>query len=89
MKRRVLIFLVVTIIFLLLTKLTSINESSFDGDDLVGFPLKFFTYRGGKLMDKNTSRIVINYTNLVIDILIYISTLLISLKILGSKAVKK
>lgn len=83
MKRKLLVFVIVTILFLLVTKLTSVNASPFDGEDRVGFPFRFYTYYGGKLLDKAASPIFYNYTNMAIDILVYMIILMLSLKIWG------
>lgn len=89
MKRKLLVFLIVTLIFLFLTKITSVNESHFDGEDRLGFPLKFYTYYGGKLLSRAISPVTYNYTNLIIDIFIYVVILLLSFKFWGKKRSKE
>lgn len=79
LKRGFLIFFSVTALFVLLTKLTITTDSIIDGDDQIGFPFKFYTYIGGKLLDESTPRTSINYWFLFLDILIYSLSLMLAM----------
>ncbi|HEU5291900.1 MAG TPA: hypothetical protein VFU05_14720 [Cyclobacteriaceae bacterium] len=72
------------IIFIILLIVLSIGtikiESPSDGNDLIGFPFRFYEYLGGKRTPEPLTRYIINYTNLIIDtVIIGIASILIEI----------
>lgn len=74
--RGLIIFIIVTVGYLLTTFFTGTYEAYIDGEDKVGFPWVFYTKTGGKLADPNLTSVAYNHTNLFLDILVYTTILL-------------
>jgi len=58
------------ILFVVATIMTMKIDSPADGNDLIGFPLKYYEYLGGKRNPEPPTRHIYNYGNLIIDIAI-------------------
>ncbi len=65
------IFILSLAVFTLTTLFTVKMESSFDGNDAMGFPFIFYTYLGGKRSVEPTERTFFDYHNLLIDLLLF------------------
>ena len=71
MKLRITVAIVVIAVFLLLTYIFSDNSAAADGDDLLGFPFKFYRYTEAKLTDPMyRSHYGFFFINLLYDIII-------------------
>jgi hypothetical protein len=62
------ILILFLILFSLITIATSMFQSSFDGNNLLGFPWAFYEYLGGKRNPEPTTRHNINIFALVADL---------------------
>jgi hypothetical protein len=66
-RRTIIVFL---LLFIILSLLTIVPGSMSDGNDLVGFPFRFYIYLGGKRIPEPLSRYIISYPKLILDMLI-------------------
>lgn len=58
------------VLFVFITIVTSKKEATADGSDVYGFPLKFYSYTGGKCVVPGCNGPFWNYINLILDLLI-------------------
>ncbi|MGN6648079.1 MAG: hypothetical protein ACTHJT_16265 [Cytophaga sp.] len=66
-RRAIAIFI---LLFIVLSLVTLVPGSKSDGNDLIGFPFRFYIYLGGKIRPEPLSRFIISYPKLIFDLLI-------------------
>jgi len=66
-RRSIIIFI---LLFIVVSIVTLEIKSPYDGNDLVGFPFRFYEFLGGKRTPVPLTRSIFNYLNLVNDIVV-------------------
>ena len=66
-RRTIVVFI---LLFMVLSIVTIQIGSPSDGNDLIGFPFRFYTYLGGKRIPEPLSRYIISYPKMILDMVI-------------------